>query len=178
MKKVFLFFLFFLSIVFGKDEIGVVSYYAKQAHFTVCPLTIKWLDKSLVNYSFKNSWWEANRNFPNKYPFYLNLEGLYKDGSSTFITLVIEPRNNKDCSFHISKKMIFNQSCIYLASYFAKQGFEFKGILNQNISVLMNPSNNLKMFLTPITGNKCYVESQDGMYDIESFLEKHKNLLN
>jgi len=177
MKQIFFLFLFVISILFGKDKIGVVSYYASQANFNACPLTIKWLDKSLSNYSFKSAWWEVDKKFPNKYPFYLNLEGLYKDGSYTFITIFIDPRYNRDCSFYISKKMIFNQSCIYLASFFSKHGFDFKGVLNQNISVLSNPKTHIKMFLTPITGNKCYVESQEGMYNIESFLVKHKSLL-
>jgi len=174
MRRIMLFIGLFLSILLGKEQEGVVSYYAKQANFTACPLTIKRLDKNLIDYSFKNSWWVANKDNPNKYPFYLNLEGLYKDGSYVFITLSIEPRGNKDCSFYISKKMIFTQSCIYLANFFAKDGYVFKGILNQHISVLINPKTSVRMFLSPINGNKCYVEIQDGMYDFESLLKKKK----
>ncbi len=178
MKRMILFIGLFLSILFGKEQEGVVSYYAKQANFTACSLTVKWLDKSLANYSFKNCWWISNKKNPNKYPFYLNLEGLYKDGSYIFITLFIEPKNNNDCSFYVSKKMIFNQSCIYLANFFAKDGYEFKGVLNQNISVLSNPKTGVRMFLSPVSGNKCYIEIQDGMYSSESFLRKNKSYLN
>lgn len=178
MKRIILFIGLFLSILLGKEQEGVISYYTKQANFTTCPLTIKWLDKNLANYSFKNCWWISNKKNPNKYSLYLNLEGLLKDGSYIFITISIEPRDNHDCSFYISKKTIFNQSCIYLANFFAKDGYEFKGVLNQNISVLSNPKTGARMFLSPISGNKCYIETQDGMYNSESFFRKNKIYLN
>ena len=174
MKKIF-FACFLISILFSMSNEGVISYYAKQYNFKSCPLTIKWLDKALSSYSFGNSWATFNKNDPSTYPFRLNLEGL-KNGIYTFFTISLIPDRNKDCSFFISKKAIFNQSCIYLSNYLAKEGFIFKGMLNKNISILSSKTS-VTMFLTPIGANKCYVETQDEAYNMESFLKKHKNLL-
>lgn len=161
-KKIIELSLFLAIGLMASDKDRVLLKQAKEFGFTNCITTVKKLENHLAKDDNYGTWTITSQNKTKNEFLTATMELTYNDGSE-LVDLTIIPNNiEKTCSFTYTRTWFSNKNCIATSSDL--KDFEFKAVVNKNISAFSKKGINL--LLMPV-GNGCMVQKKETSFRLD-----------